>query len=108
MSAFTPLRLSLEEAARATSRAARAAKTLVACCQSFPIVENRNLTEWQPGPLPRSKKKRIRKKWRRKYPGRNVPDPRVIVLGDRFVAHPEIIEAMKEYSGYELSDRLRL
>lgn len=63
----------------------------------LPIVPNESLTRRQVLSKPKSKKKRIRKKWL-KYPRKYhmVPRKEAIIFSDRIECHPDYIEHLKE------------
>ena len=56
------------------------------------LVCDPHLTEWVRRPiLPKTKRKRIRRKWMRKYPqGAAIPKEVVYQMGDTLIVHPAI------------------
>lgn len=58
--------------------------------------------KWERRPrLPKTKNKRIRRKWLKRYPqGLMVPDEKVYMFAGRFIMHPKTFEKLRK----ELSD----
>lgn len=60
------------------------------------ILENHLLTVTKQVRFPRSKKRRIQKKWR-KRPGniKTVPDRQCIMIGDKIICHPVVAAELR-------------
>jgi hypothetical protein len=57
------------------------------------LIECSHMADWKQYRFPRSKKRRIKKKWRKN--GRNfrmVPQKKIFQVGNSFYAHPEIVD----------------
>jgi len=64
----------------------------------FQLIGDPYLTETVRRPiLPKTKRKRIRMKWRKKYPQfATVPKQEMYRIGDTFIAHPTIIDEISK------------
>lgn len=61
------------------------------------IIIDPNLTKTFQNRFPRSKKKRIQKKWRNNHANYvTVPDPNYYVLGDKILCHPEMATRLEK------------
>lgn len=59
----------------------------------MPLIELNQFADWKQFRFPRSKKLRIKKKWRKNAQNfRMVPQKKIFRVGNSFYAHPEIVD----------------
>lgn len=65
----------------------------------FKVIKDNNMVESVRRPrLPKTKNRRIRNKWRKKYPQHAmVPRQECYVMGSTIVMHPAVYKALQEY-----------
>lgn len=63
------------------------------------IILNESLTEDTRIPARRNKKRRIQKKWLKRYGYRKAPDKNIYYTGDKLIMHPETFRIFSEAFG---------
>ena len=59
----------------------------------MPLITLNQFADWKQVRFPRSKKRRIKKKWRKQSRNfRMVPQKKIFQVGNSFYAHPEIVD----------------